>query len=172
MHPYLVSYNLGSAAADRLAADRVRTGERHLRVRGHRVAGLVHDDLRQPGDGLERGGGGEVELHPADLHARIRVRVDEMFALGLLAETRQLLELGLGQNKTAMQAIGYRQCIEHLRGERPLPETIALVKQKTWQFAKRQMTWFRNQFRADLTISEKYSERLLPAVKVKEGCVF
>jgi len=79
----------------------------------------------------------------ADLHSRINARVDEMFAAGLVAETRELLKRGLEQNKTAMQAIGYRQVVEHLRGERSLPETITLVKSKTRQFAKRQMTWFR-----------------------------
>jgi tRNA dimethylallyltransferase len=42
-----------------------------------------------------------------------------------------------------MQAIGYRQVVEHLRGERLLTETIELVKSRTWQFAKRQLTWFR-----------------------------
>ena len=66
-----------------------------------------------------------------------------MFARGLVEETRRLLDHGLAQNKTAMQAIGYRQVVEHLRGERSLPETIELVKSKTRQFAKRQMTWFR-----------------------------
>jgi tRNA dimethylallyltransferase len=44
-----------------------------------------------------------------------------------------------------MQALGYRQIAEHLRGMRPLPETIELVKLRTRQFAKRQMTWFRRQ---------------------------
>jgi tRNA dimethylallyltransferase len=81
----------------------------------------------------------------ADLHARISVRVDEMFRRGLVEETRGLLARGLERNRTAMQAIGYRQVAEHLRGERPLPETIELVKIKTRQFAKRQMTWFRRQ---------------------------
>jgi len=81
----------------------------------------------------------------ADLHARINARVDDMFRRGLVEETRRLLDLGLAQNKTAMQAIGYRQVVEHLRGERPLAETIDLVKIKTRQFAKRQMTWFRRQ---------------------------
>ena len=81
----------------------------------------------------------------ADLRQRTDARVDIMFARGLVEETRQLLSRGLAENRTAMQAIGYRQCIEHLRGERALPETVALVKQKTWQFAKRQMTWLRHQ---------------------------
>ncbi|MGA3283193.1 MAG: tRNA (adenosine(37)-N6)-dimethylallyltransferase MiaA [Verrucomicrobiota bacterium] len=82
---------------------------------------------------------------PADSHARINVRVDAMFAHGLVEETRELLKRGLAQNKTAMQAIGYRQVVEHLRGERSLKETIELVKIRTRQFAKRQLTWFRAQ---------------------------
>jgi tRNA dimethylallyltransferase len=58
-------------------------------------------------------------------------------------ETRQLLTRGLAENKTAMQAIGYRQVVELLRGDRSLAETIELVKSKSRQYAKRQMTWFR-----------------------------
>ncbi|MST94720.1 MAG: tRNA (adenosine(37)-N6)-dimethylallyltransferase MiaA [Pedosphaera sp.] len=81
----------------------------------------------------------------ADLHARIEARVDEMFQRGLVAETRQLLACGLADNLTALQAIGYRQVAEHLRGERSLAETIELVKIRTRQFARRQMTWFRRQ---------------------------
>ncbi|HEX4265873.1 MAG TPA: tRNA (adenosine(37)-N6)-dimethylallyltransferase MiaA [Verrucomicrobiae bacterium] len=81
----------------------------------------------------------------SDLRARIDARVEAMFARGLVEETRRLLEHRLAQNKTAMQALGYRQVVEHLRGERGLPETIDLVKIKTRQFAKRQMTWFRGQ---------------------------
>jgi tRNA dimethylallyltransferase len=84
-----------------------------------------------------------------DLHARINSRVDTMFARGLVEETRQLLNHGLAQNKTALQALGYRQVVEHLRGERGLPETIELVKIKTRQFAKRQMTWFRRHGNCD-----------------------
>jgi tRNA dimethylallyltransferase len=80
-----------------------------------------------------------------DLNRRIETRVDEMFRLGLLEETRALLARGLGKNPTAMQALGYRQVVEHLRGLRNLQDTISLVKLRTRQFAKRQMTWFRRQ---------------------------
>ena len=79
------------------------------------------------------------------LHQRIEARIDQMFRAGLVAETQQLLALGLERNRAALQAIGYRQVAEHLRGERDLPATIALVKQKTRQYAKRQATWFRRQ---------------------------
>jgi tRNA dimethylallyltransferase len=78
-----------------------------------------------------------------DLHKRINVRVDEMFRRGLVAETEALLQHGLAENKFAMQAIGYRQVVEHLRGEHSLAAAIELVKIRTRQFAKRQLTWFR-----------------------------
>ncbi len=81
----------------------------------------------------------------ADLRSRIDARVDAMFQQGLVEETGRLLERGLAENKTAMQSLGYRQVVEHLRGERSLAETIELVKIRTRQFAKRQMTWFRRQ---------------------------
>jgi tRNA dimethylallyltransferase len=80
-----------------------------------------------------------------ELHQRINARVDGMFRAGLVAETEALLERGLAHNKTAMQAIGYRQVVEYLRGERSLVDTIELVKSRTRQFAKRQMTWFRKE---------------------------
>jgi tRNA dimethylallyltransferase len=97
----------------------------------------------------------------ADLTRRINERVDAMFAAGLVPETEQLLKKGLENNRTAMQAIGYRQVIEHLRGERDLPATVELIKQKTRQFAKRQATWFRNQLEMvwiEVSESEKPEE--------------
>lgn len=106
-----------------------------------------------------------------DLHSRIDARVDEMFHRGLVEETRLLLDRGLAQNPTAMQAIGYRQVVEHLRGERSLEETIELVKSRTRQFAKRQLTWLRKH--AQLTWIELDSkttttqavERIAPQLK-------
>ena len=78
-----------------------------------------------------------------DLRRRIDARVDEMFRRGLVEETRELLKHGLAENQTAMQAIGYRQVVEHLRGQHTLAGTVELVKIRTRQFAKRQLTWFR-----------------------------
>ncbi|MGB0578550.1 MAG: tRNA (adenosine(37)-N6)-dimethylallyltransferase MiaA [Limisphaerales bacterium] len=83
-----------------------------------------------------------------DLRRRIDARVDEMFEAGLVAETESLLERGLSESRAPMQAIGYRQVVEHLQGDRDLDNTITLIKTKTWQFARRQMTWFRNQLNA------------------------
>ncbi|PAW85858.1 MAG: tRNA (adenosine(37)-N6)-dimethylallyltransferase MiaA [Pedosphaera sp. Tous-C6FEB] len=86
-----------------------------------------------------------LSREPTDLRARIEVRVDAMFAAGLVEETRGLLARGLAEHRHAMQALGYRQVVEHLQGARGLAETVALVKTKTWQFARRQGTWFRSQ---------------------------
>jgi tRNA dimethylallyltransferase len=89
-----------------------------------------------------------------ELAQRIHQRVDAMFRQGLVAETESLLAQGLADNPTAMQALGYRQVVEHLRGERGLPETIELVKIRTRQFAKRQLTWFRRQMNLEwITLS-------------------
>jgi tRNA dimethylallyltransferase len=102
-------------------------------------------------DGGEKMAGAERAFGLArdivDLHRRIEVRVDDMFARGLVAETERLLQEGLAQNRTALQALGYRQVVEHLQGLRSLPETIALVKSRTHKFARRQRTWFRGQMR-------------------------
>lgn len=75
--------------------------------------------------------------------ARIDARVDAMFAAGLVRETEDLLARGIQLSRSARQALGYREVLEHLAGERGLAETIELVKLRTRQFAKRQLTWFR-----------------------------
>ena len=78
------------------------------------------------------------------------------------------MDHGLAQNKTALQALGYRQVAEHLRGERSLPETIELVKIRTRQFAKRQMTWFKRQLNAEwieLELDESPTNHLQKLVK-------
>ena len=86
-----------------------------------------------------------IERTVDDLQARIRERVDAMFAAGLVEETRALLSAGLAQNRIAALSLGYRQVLEHLEGRHTLPETIQLVKLRTRQYAKKQFTWFGRQ---------------------------
>ncbi len=78
------------------------------------------------------------------LYSRIDERVDAMFAAGLVAEVEQLLATGISLSRTARQAVGYREVLEYLAGERDLPGTIERVKLQTHQFARRQLTWFRS----------------------------
>jgi tRNA dimethylallyltransferase len=79
-----------------------------------------------------------------ELHARIERRVAEMFAAGLVEEVCGLLSIGRPLSRTARQAVGYREVIEHLEGRHTLDETIELVARHTRQLAKRQSTWFRS----------------------------
>jgi len=81
----------------------------------------------------------------ADLVARIERRIDEQIAAGWLDEVRRLLAVGLERNATAMQAAGYRELAAHLRGALTLAEAVTLIKARTRQLAKRQMTWFRRE---------------------------
>jgi tRNA dimethylallyltransferase len=79
-----------------------------------------------------------------ELYRRIEARVDAMFAGGLIDEVGNLLAAGKNLGRTARQAVGYREVLEHLAGQRNLADTIDLVKTRTRQFAKRQLTWFRS----------------------------
>lgn len=78
-----------------------------------------------------------------DLYARIDRRVDEMLERGLLEETRALLAAGVPRDATALQAIGYKELIPALEGQCSLPEAVELVKRRSRQYAKRQLTYLR-----------------------------
>ncbi len=79
----------------------------------------------------------------SDLRAAIDQRVDRMVASGLLEEVRSLAERGVPESATAMQAIGYKELVGVLRGERSLEEAAEEVKLRSRQYAKRQLTWLR-----------------------------
>lgn len=80
----------------------------------------------------------------SELYARIDARVQAMFDASLVDEVRALTADGRLLGRTARQALGYREVLEHLEGQRDLPETIELVARRTRNFAKRQLTWFRS----------------------------
>ena len=79
----------------------------------------------------------------AALYRRIDLRVENMLSDGLLDEIRALLALGVSPKTTAMQAIGYKEFFGYLRGACSLDEAAALCKQRSRNYAKRQLTWFR-----------------------------
>ena len=90
------------------------------------------------------------------LYERIERRVDQMMAEGLLDEVKALSpRLG----KTAAQAIGYKELGGFLRGECSLPEAVALLKQSTRNYAKRQLTWFRRNECIKWFFIDQYEEK-------------
>nr|WP_075850861.1 tRNA (adenosine(37)-N6)-dimethylallyltransferase MiaA [Rhizobium hainanense] len=81
----------------------------------------------------------------AILHERINSRFETMLALGAEAEVRALLALDLPPERPVMKAIGVAQIAAMLRGEMTRAEVVENGAAATRQYAKRQMTWFRNQ---------------------------
>ena len=77
------------------------------------------------------------------LWERIDRRVDEMMERGLEAEVRGLLDAGVPQDCTAMQAIGYKELAAAILEGRPVGDGAEEVKLRSRQYAKRQLTWFR-----------------------------
>jgi tRNA dimethylallyltransferase len=77
------------------------------------------------------------------LYSRIDLRVDLMLEMGLIQEIRSLLDRGIPNKCTAMQAIGYKEFVLALEGHGTVEEAAELVKQSSRRYAKRQLTWFR-----------------------------
>lgn len=78
-----------------------------------------------------------------DLYRRIDKRVENMLELGLLSEIKNLLERGIPEKCTAMQAIGYKEFIAALNGDCQIETAKKQVQQASRHYAKRQLTWFR-----------------------------
>ena len=78
-----------------------------------------------------------------DLYDRIDLRVELMVKDGLLDEIREVLNSGIPEKATAMQAIGYKEFIDAMAGRSTMEEAIAQVQQSSRRYAKRQLTWFR-----------------------------
>ncbi len=79
------------------------------------------------------------------LYDNINKRVDIMFEQGLIDEVKELLNRYKLSN-TAQAAIGYKEVIDYLNGGISLFDTVELIKKRTRNYAKRQVTFFKNQF--------------------------
>jgi tRNA dimethylallyltransferase len=80
------------------------------------------------------------------LYERIDKRVDVMISNGLIEETKNLFKKYGDKDYKSLQAIGYKELFAHYRGEISYEEAIELIKKKSRNYAKRQYTWFNNQF--------------------------
>ena len=84
-----------------------------------------------------------VDIDRPTLDERIARRVEEMFAGGFVEEVEALLARGLVEGRTANRAIGYREVIGFLAGDRSLAEAMEQTTVATRRFARRQDSWFR-----------------------------
>ena len=77
------------------------------------------------------------------LYERIDRRVDDMIKKGIVEEAEGILKMGYKPSAPGLSTIGYREIVGHLLGTIDLETAISLIKRKTRNYAKRQMTWFR-----------------------------
>jgi tRNA dimethylallyltransferase len=103
-------------------------------------------------------------MPPRDtLYAACDARFTTMMASGALDEAKALVALGLDPGLPAMKALGVPELSRHLAGETSLPDAVGAAQQATRNFAKRQLTWLRNQLTPDHVIEALYG----PAHRVR-----
>lgn len=83
------------------------------------------------------------------LDARIRARAQAMVDGGLVDEVRRLLDAGYGADAPGMTGTGYREVVRHLARHTSVEELVEEIAANTRKYARRQLTWFRNQLPGD-----------------------
>ncbi len=139
LHKKLAQVDPESAA--KIDYRNVRRVVRALEV--YHATGVTATELRgrQPGQYNCRVLG--LDASREDLYRRIDDRVDEMFAMGLVAEVEGLLAAGYAPELPSMSGIGYREVVSYLEGNLSLEECVLQVKYNTHRLARHQYAWFR-----------------------------
>jgi tRNA dimethylallyltransferase len=86
-----------------------------------------------------------IDVPRDELYRRCDARFLAMIKAGALAEVQALIDMNLSSDLPAMRAVGVPELMAHLHGEMSLDEAVAKAQQMTRNYAKRQLTWFRNQ---------------------------
>jgi len=86
-----------------------------------------------------------IEVPREVLNARINKRVDQMIEEGLVEEVRNLLNTGFEIGDPGMTGTGYREIVNYLKGDCSLEQALEKMKMATRRYARRQVTWFKNQ---------------------------
>jgi tRNA dimethylallyltransferase len=136
---------------DPAAEDRIESGDRQRLVRAHAVAvatgRALSDWQADTRPALQPGEWSGLVLDPprAELYDRCDARLGLMVEQGALDEVAAMERRGLDPALPALKAVGYREFAAHLRGELSLDQALDAARQETRRYAKRQLTWFRNQ---------------------------
>lgn len=142
---YEILYNLDSEAALKIEKG---NDKRIIRAIKLNLLGIKKSDIDSRNDLWQKN---EYKYNflivyidmPRDLlYDRINLRVDKMVELGILKEVEMLYNMK-NMDLTACQAIGYKEFFTYLDGKKSLEECTELLKQKTRNYAKRQITWFK-----------------------------
>lgn len=105
------------------------------------------------------------------LYDRINKRVDSMLEEGLIDEVKNLKHMGYTTSMQSMKGIGYKEILYYLEGKLSLTEAIELIKKGSRNYAKRQLTWFRKDTRANWINKDEFNseneivEKIIEMVK-------
>lgn len=131
------------------------------RATGRALSDWHKDTKPGPLKGLDEAGqiGKHILLPERDiLYRRCNLRFDKMLEGGALAEVETLMSRNLSDSLPVMRALGVPSLISYLRGVHSLNDAVEEAKMQTRRFAKRQLTWFRNQFSDWNVLSAQYLE--------------
>jgi len=98
-----------------------------------------------------------IQMERDFLYKRINNRVEQMMSLGLLKEVENLKQYSAIK---ALQTVGYKELFQHLDGNMTLEKAVDKIKQHTRNYAKRQITWFKNQGEFQYLSAEKIESHL------------
>lgn len=131
------------------AADRIHRKDLRRLVRALEVLELTGRTISSQQEQFERAGWQRecrvvwISRDREDLHARVRARTEQMLDDGLVEETRKIRD-EVGFSKTAGAAIGYAECLDHLRGRwKDRTELRNRIRRNTHKLIRRQTTWLR-----------------------------
>ncbi len=139
------------ASADPVSEARIAPGDRTRLIRALEVWLATGESLThwhaQTRPALAPGSWRTVAIEPdrAALYGRCDMRLGAMVEAGALEEVARLAARGLAPELPVMKAVGVRELAAHLRGEMTLEAALTAARQETRRYAKRQLTWIRNQ---------------------------
>ena len=158
------------ATIDPRLAERLAPGDTQRLIRGMEVYLHTKTPLswwqQQPLEGYIEGTGYTIALMPPReaVYANIDRRFEEMFENGAVREVEHLIARGLDPGLPVMKALGVSQIASFLSGALSQDDAIMQAKRDSRHYAKRQMTWIRNNFISKITLNELYSKSLVEKI--------
>ncbi len=145
---------------DKAAADKLPPQDRQRLIRAYAVYEATGKSLtdwqaeQSPGPAIDATYNTVLLAPPREeLYARCDARFDRMMEEGALGEVRTLMAMDLDPRLPATRLLGAPELTSYLNGQGSLEDAVAKAKRSTRQFAKRQMTWFRGQYEADVVLT-------------------
>jgi tRNA dimethylallyltransferase len=130
-----------------------------------RASGKTYSEFRKKGKPNQGGQRTDMDIEYVlverpreELYERINLRVDKMLEEGLLEEARRAFELlnipldgevafDYATLPNSVNTVGYKELLHYFRGEWTLERAVEMIKQNSRHYAKRQITWWRSQFK-------------------------